>query len=522
MQLRDVADRVSTRISELTRASSMRAAAAALALLALLALGAWWWLEYRRAARNREVANYEKSVKASVRRKPRPPRQEAPELAPLLEPEQSEPTPVALAPEVARLYALVKAFETESDDPAQGWNALIAIGDIYRRGAFPRLLPDDELAAEVYAAAAASPDGEVAGMAQARFVEAREQRISPQDRMGVPLPSEPAERAVAEARRRTQLLSMRGGLAGAQRPRAVRRAEEARRRGGRENTDGGPPPITARPTFGGAEFEELGALARAALQAPNAAAEAPGVPAPAPELSDPRSDPQNVHDHGVVSSTRRLLGALPPVTPDVSAGVVHQVRSALTKMRSDERISAADAKAAEAVLARITDAPNVGMGGISEREALARVWQRIAETPAAETAESLREILARQLASGLEHGHVVCSTGKITRIASVFDGVDGALEGAPEAAAAAANARPLWVVREELASLAARVRDEYLEGLSAGERAVYDAGGDAADGRHEAAMRARFEDAARAEYVDKLSMSEAVIAPLVAEMAEGF
>ena len=79
---------------------------------------------------------------------------------------------------------------------------------------------------------------------------------------------------------------------------------------------------------------------------------------------------------------------------------------------------------------------------VTELEAASKVLARFDEL-GADT-----EVFARQLASAVENGTVVCSTGKIARILGSLDGID------------ASNAlKPTWIVREELMGLAAKIRD---------------------------------------------------------------
>jgi hypothetical protein len=58
-----------------------------------------------------------------------------------------------------------------------------------------------------------------------------------------------------------------------------------------------------------------------------------------------------------------------------------------------------------------------------------------------------KETLVKQMASGVEDGTLVCSTGKISRLIGTLDGIgrDGHIE-----------ARPMWTVRDEIARLAAK------------------------------------------------------------------
>ena len=59
----------------------------------------------------------------------------------------------------------------------------------------------------------------------------------------------------------------------------------------------------------------------------------------------------------------------------------------------------------------------------------------------------MKEILALQLASGIEHGLIVCSRGRIIRVAGTLDQTD---------AGDILNIKPTWAVESELGDLAAK------------------------------------------------------------------
>lgn len=78
--------------------------------------------------------------------------------------------------------------------------------------------------------------------------------------------------------------------------------------------------------------------------------------------------------------------------------------------------------------------------------------------------ENLMEVLCHQLESGIENGAVVCSTGRIVRILSVYDGID-------------TNAQkiiPEWALDQELANMAHKIRESVLSKASEDERRLYE------------------------------------------------
>lgn len=82
---------------------------------------------------------------------------------------------------------------------------------------------------------------------------------------------------------------------------------------------------------------------------------------------------------------------------------------------------------------------------------------------------NVMEILCHQLESGVERGLVVCSTGRIVRILSVFDGIGGVHE---------QKIVPEYVLDQELANLAAKVRTRVLKDASEDDAAAYNSGTD--------------------------------------------
>jgi hypothetical protein len=288
----------------------------------------------------------------------------------------------AVPPEPRQLQGLAEAFQA-SRDPA----VLVAMGDAYRSGAFPRFAPDPEAAGILYRAAG--------------------------------VPERPVE-VPAE--------------------------------------DRGPPDAPTLPRIGILEVLRN---------------EDPPTPPTVPDEA-PRSDAQNVHDHAVV---RSIAGTLDGLTFDQD---VDAARESMTATVLDaEDLSAAEKSDAIMALDSLSPEPHSVLGR-SEQEVLAAVLARIPEAS--------RGVLGKQLASAVEHGHVVCSTGKIARIAGALDGLD--LEGHRDVA-------PTWAVREELAGLAVRMRDQ---GRSAQD----------------------FVQAAEKTYLDDLGLSRDVVGPHIDAMVHGF
>jgi hypothetical protein len=180
--------------------------------------------------------------------------------------------------------------------------------------------------------------------------------------------------------------------------------------------------------------------------------------------------------------------------PDVDGRDVRdEVRNAIL---GHDRVSPDEKFDALRVLDRLSDVMNESMGA-SDLSSLRVVWSRVKEEREVGRSADMIEILGKQLASGVEHGTVVCSTGRISRIV-------GTLEGLEESAV---SARPMWAVRSEIASLASRVRNEYASSDIEGQEAV---------------ASLEFRNRAMRIYCDELGMSPSLIEPMVQQFVEGF
>jgi hypothetical protein len=389
--------------------------------------------------------------------------------------------PVASPAEALRLRELADAFEA---DDAGAWDALVAMGDVYRNGAFPRFLPDDDMALECYRLASRCPNGDVAGIAQSKYVQTRASPVSQADRAGAPMPVEHGRRALALASRRLAELPERTVYS---RPKRIPEPE--------------PAPALHDDHLDWAWVDAVATAAEATLIPVGAAVAAP----PARY----RADSQNVHDHGVTSATKKNLDGLRARSSARGEALSEEeIKDALLRKGN---LSDAEALDALRVIDSLEGELRHSTLGVTEREALAVVWGRIRREPDAALRDNLTETLARQLASGVEHGHVVCSTGKIARIASTLEGA-----GLPDVAA---TARPTWAVKEELGTLAAKVREETLAGLDAASASAYERGeAPAAEER----MRDEFRRRATATYVTDLGMSAAVVEPMLEAMEAAF
>lgn len=325
-------------------------------------------------------------------------------------------------PEIKELRTHLQEFEADNGR----WDILITVGDIYRKGAFPRFLPNEQLAMQIYKVAATSPDKQVSGLGQSKFMECWYDSIKAEDKAGVHLPTIYGE-TLCEL------------------------AEVA---------------ILSTPWY---LFEKPKTQPEEELEI---------LIIDTPPVITYRSDAQNVHDHSVTHITKHNIDKIKVSSPMKDEA---SIRDAIL----NQDLPATVKEDALHVLDNLTDHTHSTFE-ISERDALSTVWDTISNTQDPQVQANLKETLTKQLACAVENGHIVCSSGKITRIMSTLEGTD-----------TYEPVRPTWALREELGALAVKTRDENKD-------------------------KQEFAKKAREEYIDKLGMSESIIGPLINEYEAGF
>lgn len=367
----------------------------------------------------------------------------------------------AKPPEVTRLEALLKEFESDNTR----WDALIGIADIYKAGAYPRFVPNIDVAAKIYKIVARCPNGEYAGIAQNKYVEARVDRMDNSDIMGHHLPIAYGLRTCNLAERTIQNLPFN---------------------------------IFEKPRNVNVKI--------ISKQPDDVMLEMIGQPIDIAEVEVSVSKPpayfndnQNVHDHSVTRITEHNINVL---RGDVNYNTMEEekesyletIRSAIleaTDVEADIKADALD------VLDSLTMTKH-SKYELSEVDALGLVWNKLNES---RNKINLIGTLTKQLASGMEHGHVVCSTGKIARLMGTLDGEEiGNMQ----------TVKPIWAVRDEINGLAAKTRDDY----EARYGEIHDSMKDE--------MKNSFAESARNTYITTLGMSKDIIEPIIEQTQVGF
>lgn len=392
-------------------------------------------------------------------------------------------------PEVIRtLSALCDRVASSSEDEGAG-DALLAMGEIYRTGAFPRFSPNDEAAETCFKTCARKFGGRIAAMGQVKHMECLRRPVADVDRTGIVLIGTYARRAssfAASRRRRrngddSERPRMPTIFHHTPQPQPQPQPQPATTEEDRQ--------LVAEMMRGEGGTEEDEEHARAAFMATLWDADADeGVRRiHVVDVPHVRADAQNVHDHGVTAAVARNLRHMSDSRNEEEEDPIREVAH---HVGSCPGLSRDDKEDARRVLDGLNGDNVHSMYGVTERDALASVWSQIQASP---HRENLVETLGKQLASGVEFGDVVCSSGKIARIVGTLDGVHNQH-----------TARPMDVVRQEIAGMAVVIRNEV---------------GDEGD---EEEMRERLRRRAHAEYVGRMGQNEAVVMPLVEEFCAGF
>jgi hypothetical protein len=166
-----------------------------------------------------------------------------------------------------------------------------------------------------------------------------------------------------------------------------------------------------------------------------------------------QNDSQNVHNHVVGNSCKKIIESL-----GESSSFVDNVKTFYEVIESldiDKNVK----DDASTVIASLTS-DNHSKFNRSEQEVFSLVFNRILPD------HNMLHIFIQNLASAIEYGAIVCSTGKITRMLSTFDGVDDSTP----------DIKPDWIVKQELANLAAKIRSEFLDTISENEVEAYNSG----------------------------------------------
>ena len=320
-------------------------------------------------------------------------------------------------PEFMKLNNLLHEFLRE---PGL-WDNVIAVGDIYRTGSYPRFKYNKNMAIECYKVAAMCPDNEIAGIAQVKYIETCSENNNVQDidNKGEELPDYFGREICTFAKEIIQ------------------------------NT---PYNSFTRPTNKNIRVEPVYYDINAVGQETHFTLFTLQNQRRNQNDHVYKNDLQNVHDHSVSHIVKKNIDTIKlqnqghvitetqTETPSVEQNVIHAI---ITHPELNESVKGN----AIVVLSDLNKKDKHGTFDITESDALCLIWNKINKEKDTLKKSNMIEILAKQLDSGVENGHVVCSSGKISRIIGTLDGIDDTI----------VQSRPIWAIREEIANLAGTI-----------------------------------------------------------------
>lgn len=409
-------------------------AAAALLLLCVTIYTVWRYVKMRRDEETRQIAARKAAERARRQREYLMQRYRH-DILHKARMAQSIRNP----PIIRKLSSIFQEFENDTD----AWHLLLEAGEIYMRGDFPTYLPNTQLAQDIFRVALTCPRGAVSGIAQSRYIESRVSRMDASDMAGAALPDTYGQRMIHIATHRIRNVPP----SAFETPVPMYTPEQR------------PARITHEPVV---------------------------VPIDIPVERIVHNDLQNVHDHSVVHATRHILENIEKNDQN-DRNSRPEIESALldSALNDDDKIRAL----------AVLDSLNVNTHSsfkMTETEALNAVWSKI-QSMDTSMKSNVTETLLHQLASGVENGHIVCSTGKIARFVGALDGL-----GNNEV-----KLRPMWAVRDELGTMASKKRgsDNHSEDRSR-------------------ELRREFVDEATALYCKDLGLNPLIMDPLISLYAD--
>lgn len=387
--------------------------------------------------------------------------------------------------EIHKLDTLVETFER-----THGWSVAVRVGDMYARGCYPKYSPDDASALKIYTAVSKSPDPEVSAEALSRCVDLRTNPVPEADRRGTPLPKETCDRLIKSINDYLQKVPL---------------SQYMRRR---KSLDPINTSQTRTSTNRGPEFSHVEPETHTDDE-PNVADNPIYI-----------LDTQNVHDHGVSSSVRQnikaVVGEIRETGSDITSYDRQEViEEVMKELRGTDMGESEMTDAFRVVVSLVPD--KINSVGCSQMDVLHATFTKIKKVPDPVIRKNLIESLGKNLASGVERGHVVCSTGKIGRIITTLEGVDGSSLGSSDNKLQ--KSVPIDVVRNEISALASKVREDVLSGYSDQQVSDYER---SVDSKLSEEMKERFRRQVHQTYVDDLHLSEKVLNPIIETYASVF
>lgn len=153
------------------------------------------------------------------------------------------------------------------------------------------------------------------------------------------------------------------------------------------------------------------------------------------------NDPQNTHNPGVIGTLKKSFDLINKETPD-TINQLYEIEQYLNTLPKTDKLLDAQ-KALKHIKTN-----NIRVDAIDSHEVdtLNTVWSRIKQLSNKDT--DLRENLVTELSEMVEHGEVVCPTGRTSRLINSLNGIDPLVD-----------IKPTYAIKEEMLSKAAVIRN---------------------------------------------------------------
>jgi len=198
------------------------------------------------------------------------------------------------------------------------------------------------------------------------------------------------------------------------------------------------------------------------------------------------NDSQNVHNHSVQNISMNIIDKM----DSNSLSFEENSHTFLEQLKGfSGSLSKNEINDVGIVVNTLTD-NNHSKYDKSEKDIFNMTLERISNKKDVEEKNNLSLMLAQNLASAMEHDVVVCSTGKITRMLSTFDVIDSELP----------DLKPDWMIREEIATKAGKIREDVLSECSLIESTEYNE--NSSDSPLAEKMRTKLKDECTKDYIN--------------------
>jgi hypothetical protein len=371
-------------------------------------------------------------------------------------------------PEIVKIQSLLNEFEYQSK-----WDSLLYIGDVYRNGCYPTYLPNEDVALKCYQIASQCPNGNIAGLAQMKYIQTRLDPIQNHDKKGIPLPIEYGYRICDLAQQKIYSSSFQSF----EKPRVF---------------------IPPAPC----QIQTSTKIPIQTIQIPSINSQQQHIQQQQPKQTEYKSNKQNVHDHSVLAIVKLNFNKIKEGIHIKPSDIENITSDIIQFILENKEISQEQVMNSLEVLESLTTDIHTRFD-TSERMILCTVWKRILLEKDETKRMNKMNTLIQQLASGIENDKVVCSTGKVLRIISVFEGIDE-----PDIQLA----KPIWVVKEEIANTASKIRYDIIHSLSPSMQKKYEKENIP---EIDSKMKFQFRKKITELYINELKMNKSVIEPII-------